>query len=268
MGTKVYGILAAEVPDSVDELIKIAGIDTSRLNDIIDEHRDGNPSMFHRVGIITAHKKIFSDADCSDPHERRCYNQVKAPILFIRGELLDSTDHPNAIATAEFMKFCNSMKDCPVKIGQSIDGGIVQRSLPDGTPTEDKEQGKIISQSIGVASAITTKPCNKVCSLYLENDLQKSVWTGPPPKMYYEALKKSQSTHSITENAYIQAWIKAEKLKKSLQNYIGSMTFVKCDGCGKPTKFFKMSKSTPNRCEACGEAYSMSKIWNAIQRKD
>jgi hypothetical protein len=269
MGTKVYGCLAAQNPDTVGETLLIDGCDISRLATLIDEHRGENPSFFHTLGVITASKKLFSDKDADTDLQKRAWQRVQVPMIYIEGELADDTDHPNAKAMGEFLRF---METIPVdkrnfNIGLSVDGGIVERRTPDGKPTEDREAGKILARTVALKGACTIKPANPKCFLAITNDLQKSTWTGEPPKLYWEALKKSAATSSITERPDFQLWYKMESLKKSLNNFFTSMTSMQCKSCGEPVTFFKSSEDMPNRCKHCGEAYSLSNIWKAMNKR-
>lgn len=254
MGTKIYGIGAAENRDNSGELLLIDGMDTSKLRYITDEHGEDAWSI---IGAINYHKKIYSIDECEDDHQRRCWNHAKVPFLFYRAELADDSGHPNAQAAAALLKFTAARPDLPLKVGGSIEGGIVERSGPDE---------KTLKKTLAVAVAATVKPCNPMCVTFLENDLAKSDLSMEPPQVYYEALKKSQSTRSFIEQPGIMLYMYLETLKKSFSDYIEGFTSLKCHHCGEGVRFFKSSKDVPNRCSSCGSAFRLSDIWSAMNK--
>lgn len=262
MGMKIYGCLAAENPDNVGETLKLDGLDFSKLRDIIDEHHEGNVSFFHRVGAITKAKKLFSERDAEDDLQRRAFARVGVPMLYVEGELADDEDHPNAKATASMIRF-TQRPDIELKIGFSVDGGILERQNESGEP---QEGGKVLSKSAAISAACTVKPCNPKCFLAPMNDLQKSAIPTTPPPKYYDALKKSQATSSFMQTPEVKLLFAAERLKKNLNHLTHGFTSMRCDSCGNGVRFFKSSADTPNRCENCKSAYSLEKIWKAMNK--
>lgn len=274
MGMKIYGCLAAQNPDNVGETLLLDGLDFSKLKDIIDEHHEGNVSFFHRVGAITKAKKLYSDKDAEDDMQRRAWSRVGVPMLYVEGELADDEDHPNAKATASLIRF-TQRPDIEMKIGMSIDGGILERKNEGGEIQEAvldengkvaKEGGKILSKSVGLSAALTVKPCNPKCFLAPQMDLQKSAISSQPPKKYFECLKKSQATSSFIQTPEVKLLLAAERMKKSISQLANGFTSMRCDYCGKGVRFFKSSVDTPNRCEHCKGAYSLEKIWKAMNK--
>lgn len=267
MGFKVYGIGSVQVPDNVGETIVLDGLDTSHLKLIYDEHSDKN--LFNIVGRISYFKKIHDQSECENPKQLRCWKFAGAPFLYAEGELADDQEHPNAQAAAALIKF-TSRPDIQdnLRIGFSVDGGIMERMTSGGQPTEDKEQGKIISQSMVTGLSLTVKPCNPKCVLWPENDLAKSDLSMAPPKGYFEALKKSQAISSFNENLSkdLQLYLKLGKLKKSLGDYFAAFTDLKCFKCGKSHRFFKSSSNIPNSCDKCGNQFTMSAIWKSLNK--
>lgn len=254
MGTKVYGIAAAQNPDNSGETIIVDNIDTSRLRYINDEHGEDAWSM---IGSIDYHAKIHSLEECKDDRQRRCWQVAQAPFLYVTGEIADDSGHPNAEAAAALIKFTASRPDIPLKIGFSIEGGILKRGGTDN---------KVLEQTIGTGASFTVKPCNPRAALFLENDLRKSELILTPPPIYYEALKKSASTSSFRERPVVLAQIAIELLEKSLDDYMGGFTSMKCHHCGDGVRFFKSSKSVPNGCSKCGESFRLSDIWKALNK--
>lgn len=263
-GTKIFGVLAAENVDNAGEVLKIDGVDISKLNAIIDEHppEDQDPDFFRTIGAITYKKKIFSEKDCETPRQKMCWERTKVPLIYMEGELADSTDHPNAKSAASLIKFC-SRPDISLKIGISIDGGIFSRVNESG---QEDENGKILQRSLALRAALTPKPCNPKCFLGLMNDLQKSDVAAAPPKAYWEALKKSQSTSSFIQRPDFQMYLKLDKLKKSLTDYFSAFTSMQCKKCGNALRFFKSTNDMPNGCNKCGHHFSLTDIWSALNK--
>jgi len=264
VGLKFYGATAAENPDNSEETLLIDGF-IDQLRTVKDEHDED--SFFRKVGAVTKSKKIRSEKDCEDDKQRRVWNFAQVPLVYVECELADDTDHPNAKAAAELLKFSNR-PDVPLEIGLSVDGGIIERLDANGVPTEDKETGKILSKTLGTAASLTVKPCNPKCKLFLENDLTKSDMTMEPPARYWDALKKSQASTSFIETLGddLKILMKLHKLKKSLSDYFGAFTDIKCYQCGHPVRFFKSSDDLPNGCSNCGHQFSLNNIWQALNK--
>lgn len=250
---RVYGVAAAQNPDNSGETIIIDNIDTSRMRIINDEHGSDAWSM---IGSIDYHKKIKSREDCTDEQERRCWDQTQVPFLFVRGEIADESGHPNAQAAASLLKFTSSRPDLPLRIGFSIEGGILERSGPDN---------KTLSKTLATGASFTVKPCNPKAVMFPETDLTKS-WIATPPAVYYEALAKSDAKSSFIEMPKVVLAMKLEELKKHVEDYYGSFTSIKCWRCGDGVRFFKSSRDIPNRCSKCSNAFTMSDIYNAMKK--
>lgn len=267
MGFKLYGIGSVQVPDNVGETIVLDGLDTSHLKLIYDEH--DKKDFFNIVGRISYFKKIHDKSECENPKQLRCWNYAGAPFLYAEGELADDMDHPNAQSAAAMIKFTSrpDIQDS-LRIGFSVDGGIIERKTLQGEPTEDKETGKIISQSMVTGLSLTVKPCNPKCVLWPENDLTKSDLAMAPPARYIEALKKSQASTSFNETLSkdLQLLMKLGKLKKSLEDYFAAFTDMRCQQCGKSHRFFKSSNDIPNACQKCGNQFSLSSIWKSLNK--
>jgi len=258
MGTKVYGIGAAQTPDNVGETIVIAGMNLDKCRILSDEHADdeGTLPMFRIIGAITKAIPIHTEQECQDDRQRKCWRHAAVPFIYVEGELADGTEHPDALSAAALIKFCQQ-PNIPLKIGLSVEGGTLERGGPDK---------KTLMQTLATGFAITVKPCNPVCSLFLMNDLAKSDRNIPPPARYFEALKKSQSKTSLIENRDVVLKYYIEKLKKSVSDYMGGFTHIKCHNCGNAVRFFKSTESMPNGCAHCGDSFSMSDIWKALNR--
>ena len=271
---KIYGAIAAENPDNAGETILIDGIDISRLTLMKDEHPEQD-TFFSSLGSINNAKKIYSEVDCEDYKQLRCWKYTQVPFLYGEGELADDTEHPNAKSAAAMLKF--SQGENPLDIGWSIDGGISERRDDAGNvvETEYDEAGKVIKQgnilagTVALAASLTVKRCNPKCKVWIEGDLQKSMANIPEPANYRELLKKSMSTTSFTESfgsSDAKVLIKLNRLKKSLDDYLGGFTSMRCNSCGKPVRFFKSTSSMPHKCSDCEGVFSMKDIWSAINK--
>lgn len=259
MGTEIYGIGACQAPDNVGETILVDGMDLTKCRILSDEHADeeGNLPMFRIIGAITATKVIHSEKECADDYQRRCWRAAGVPFVYVEGSMADDTDHPDAKSAAALIKFCAGRPEIPLKIGLSVEGGTLERSGPDK---------KTLAKTVSTGFAVTVKPCQPKCALFLKNDLAKSDRNQVPPARYFEALKKSQSTTSVVENKELMLRYYIEKLKKSLADYMGGFTHMKCHNCGHSFRFFKATDNMPNGCTKCGNNFSMADIWKALNR--
>jgi hypothetical protein len=266
MGLGLYGIIAAQNPDNIGETILIEGLDDSKLKVIKDEHPE-QENFFHTIGTIRKTKKIFSEKDCEDDRQRRCWRLAQVPFLYGEGELADDTEHPNAKAAAAMLKF-SKRPDVPLDIGFSVDGGIIERRTVSGQPTEDENTGKVLARSIGTAASLTVKPCNPKCVTFLTNDLTKSDMIMQPPVGYIAALQKSRASRSFRNTMHndVKLLLGVERLKKSLTDYFGAFTSLQCKQCGKALRFFKGNSDIPNRCSHCGSHFSLNNIWQALNK--
>lgn len=263
MGLKFYGATAAANRDNAGESLDIQGCDISNLRLIKDEHPE-EETAFTQVGAVTLAKKIFSEKDCQSDRELRVWRGVQVPLVYIEGELADSEGHPNAQSAAALIRF-SQRPEIPLDVGLSIDGGIIEKRNEHGQPDE---KGNILARTVAIAASLTVKPCNPKCQLFLMNDLTKSDLSVPPPDRYWKALKKSQARSSFRQMGgdEFQIYLKLTKLKKSLTDYFGAFTSIRCKKCGNGTRFFKSSSDMPNGCPNCKTHFSMSEIWQALNK--
>jgi len=258
MGTEVYGIGAAQSPDNVGETILVDNMDRSQCRILSDEHADeeGNLPMFRIIGTITKTKVIHNENECEDQYQLKCWKHASVPFVYVEGLIADDSEHPDAKAAAALLKFCQK-PEIPLKIGLSVEGGTIERS------GHDK---KVLARTVSTGFAMTVKPCNHKCALFVKNDLMKSDRKIVPPARYFEALKKSQAKTSVFENKNLMLLFYMEKLKKSLVDYFGAFTDLKCHHCGKAVRLFKSTQNMPNGCSKCGNSYSLSDIWKALNK--
>jgi len=251
---RFYGAGAAQNDDNSGEIISLDGMDVSRCRILCDEHGSDAWSI---IGSVDYCRKIYSREECQDDRERRVWDAVKVPFLFVAGTIAVDSGHPNAQAAASLLKFTSNRPDIPLKVGLSIEGGIMERSGPDN---------KTLSKTVATGVAFTVKPCNPRCVMFMEGDLQKSDLTMAPPPAYFEALKKSDATRSFFENPNAVLLVYAQVLKKSLEDYLSSFTSMKCYKCGEGVRFFKSSSDIPNRCSHCNNPFTLSHIWKAMNK--
>lgn len=260
MGLQFYGVLAAQNQDNAGETLLIEPLDTSRLGPLIDEHPE-DIDFFRTLGAITKHRKLMKAEDCEDDRQKLCWERTRVPLLYIEGELANDEDHPNAKSAAALIRFC-ARPEIPLKIGLSIDGGILKRTNEGGQPDE---KGKILAKAVALRGSLTHKPCNPKCFIVPMNDLQKSD-VGEPPAEYWEALKKSQATSSFIQRPDFQLYLAMEKLKKSVSDYMGAFTSMRCKRCGNGVRFFKSSSNIPNGCSGCGTHFTLTDVWQSLNK--
>ena len=255
--TDIFGVAAVQSADKVGEIIDIQNIDCSNLAYINDEHHD---DLFSMVGGITSYAKILSEKDVKTPQQKKCWNEVRKPFLFVTGRLDDGPDseHPNAKAAGSLLKFCAQNPDVALKVGFSIEGGIVER---------DVSNKKILRKTNACGISLTVKPCHPDVRVFLVNDLLKSEPMSDMPECYKEALKKSGYTPSFKDVSKKQIIEKIETLKKSLEKFKDGVTSIKCNHCGGLERFFKSSADWPNTCGGCGRGFRMTDIYNALSKE-
>jgi ribosomal protein S27E len=258
MGTEVFGIGSCQKADNAGETVIAEGMDLSHCKVLSDEHADddGNLPFYRIIGGVTKTKIIKSEQECEDAYQQKCWRLVSVPFVYVEGELADDQGHPDAQSAASLLRFCASRPHVPLNIGLSVEGGTIERGGQDN---------KTLLRTLATGFALTIKPANPSCSLFLKHDLAKSDRNMKPPARYFEALKKSQAKHSIIENPQQMLLYTLEKLNKSLEDYAGGFTNVKCYNCGHGHRFFK-SGDVPNGCPKCGNYFSVSEIWRALNK--
>ena len=250
----VYGIGAAQIPDKVGETIDIAGIDTNELRVLNDEHGDRLSDI---VGSVLNHKKIFSEKDIENPRQKKCWDIVKAPFLYVEGDIIDDPEHMDAAAAKALLRYTAAHPELPLKVGLSVEGAILERN-------GDGNKSLMRTKATGVS--LTVKPCNSKCLLFPVNDLMKSMPPSALPQKYINALKNPSLTPSIKESKLDLLKKSVQKLKKSVDNILGEFTSMKCYSCGNVDKFFKASSGWPNHCEQCGDRFTMRQIYKALTK--
>lgn len=124
-------IAGSQLRDTQGELLSVEGADISELEAgrgrLNDNHGKG---FFNSVGRITYAKKIYKADDCDDERQRYYWEKVKSPYIYVRGELYDDDEHPNAKAAAAILRNIHKT-DCPLRLKASVEGGVLARGARD-----------------------------------------------------------------------------------------------------------------------------------------
>lgn len=242
MGTKIYGIFAAQNKDRVGETILLKGMDTSNLSFIDDEHDSSN--FLHIIGNVSSSKKIFKEADCENERQRRCWEHAKVPFLYGEAELLDAEDHPDAIAAKACLMYAHRNPDSKLRPGFSIEGREILKD----------PKTKEIAKSEALGAALTLFPCNPKCAAFLFDEPLAKSFCPEPNLSRYKGMRKNFSMSLDAEIDY-----RMKTLVKSLQNIT---TTVKCKHCGDQT-VFTLEKSW-TLCPECRKPFDMQQIAKII----
>jgi hypothetical protein len=123
----------SQLRDTQGEMLNVEGADIAdleagrgRLN---DNHGKG---FFNCLGKVTSARKIFKREDCDTDRQRYYWDKVKSPYVYVKGELFDDEDHPNAKAAAAILRNIHK-SDCPLKVKASVEGGVLARGLSDSS---------------------------------------------------------------------------------------------------------------------------------------
>lgn len=250
---EIFGCAGTEDVDRVGERVMLDGMDISNIRLFNDEHESN--TMFQILGHISEAKKICSEKDIEDDYQRKCWEKLHRPFLYVRGNLADDDGHPNAQAAASLIKF--GMQNPDFKVGLSVEGSTVERKGSDLTKTKVKNV------------SLTVKPANPNTFIMPVNDLAKSAEPITLPEQYRNAVGRKQfrnlpsaEERLLAKSNFLQ---ELKELSKSDSESQNSAVVVKCWNCGENKLFMKMR--LPNRCLACGEAFSMSDLFKAKNSK-
>jgi DNA-directed RNA polymerase subunit RPC12/RpoP len=249
MSFPIWGIAGTENVDRVGEKLIVSGADISELRIINDEHKTNN--CFSILGQITMAKKLLQERDCTDEFELKAWRMVNKPLIFVRGNLVEG-GHPNAAAAQALVKYGAQNPDFP--IGFSVEGATLDR------------QGQLLKKTKVVAVSLTIKPCNPECRVFPAISLTKS-WDPIALPTEYAGLEGRKSFRNVpteemrllSKSLFLQD---VAALLKSGETE--GATHMKCWNCGESKLFMKMR--LPNKCTACGEAFSMLDLYRATQR--
>lgn len=250
----IYGIAATETKDRTGESIDLNGMDISDIRLLNDEH--SSDRFFEILGYIDSSKKIFSEKDCDDEYQLKCWNSIKKPFLFIAGKLMD--EHPNAQSAISLIKYSAQNPNYPV--GLSVEGSTLER-----------QGSKLLKTKVKNVS-LTIKPANPECKIFAKTDLTKSFDKISLPEKYKnikESRKQfrempSKEKRLLAKSSMLQDLVNLAK-SNSEPEILGA-TVMKCWNCGEGKTFLK--SRLPNRCIACNERFTMSDIYKALCSKD
>ena len=128
---KIDMCAGSELKDTQGETLSIEGADISELEAgrgrLNDDHGKG---FFNSLGKITEAKKIFKSEDCTNARHTYYWEKIKAPYIYVAGELYDNEDHPNARAAAAILRNIHR-EDVPLKLKASVEGGVMSRGISD-----------------------------------------------------------------------------------------------------------------------------------------
>lgn len=128
---KIDMCAGSELRDTQGEMLSVEGADISELQAgrgrLNDNHGKG---FFNAIGRVTSAKKIFKREDCDNVRHEYYWDKIKAPYIYVAGELFDDEDHPNARATAAILRHVHKA-DIPLKVKASVEGGVLARGIKD-----------------------------------------------------------------------------------------------------------------------------------------
>lgn len=123
----------SELKDTQGETLSVEGADISDLQNgngrLNDNHGKG---FFNSLGRVTGAKKIFKAEDCENERHSYYWEKIKAPYIYVIGELYNDEDHPNAKAAAAIIKNIHR-DDIPLRMKASVEGGVISRGITDPT---------------------------------------------------------------------------------------------------------------------------------------
>ena len=126
-------IAGSQLRDTQGEMLSVEGADISELQAgrgrLNDNHGKG---FFNAIGKITGAKKIFKREDCDNSRHEYYWDKVKAPYIYVEGELFDDEDHPNARAAAAILRNIHKT-DTPLQLKASVEGGVLSRGISDNS---------------------------------------------------------------------------------------------------------------------------------------
>ncbi len=157
-GMMIDGIAASEAIDSSGEVLDVEGCDISELVEgrgVLNwEHRGedaAGASANDIVGEIVFAKKIFKASDCENDRQRKYWDAVKLPFIYIVSELFDGDgDHEGAKSLAAIIRHYKT-RDKSILVRYSIEGSTLDK------------QGNRLKSCIARRVACTVKPCNRSC---------------------------------------------------------------------------------------------------------
>jgi hypothetical protein len=152
MGLKIDGICSAELIDSSGEQLTV---ENCNIDDFIEgkgvlnwEH--SNKSGDDIVAKITYAKKILKRKECSTDRERKYWDYVQVPYIYIQAEMFDDEEHPGAVAVSAIINYYHKRKE-KILVAVSIEGATLAR------------KGNVLERTVARRAALTLRACNKAC---------------------------------------------------------------------------------------------------------
>lgn len=273
-GMVIDGIAATDGIDSQGERLNIEGTDISALENGLGRLNDNHGKQFsHSIGRIISGKKIFKADDCDDDRQKMYWEKIKRPYIYVKGELYDDADHPNAKAAAAIMKHLNKSK-APLSVKMSVEGAVMAR-----------KDGGVLDRTRVHSVALTFTPANKETLTlpvsFAKSDeavdweaLIKSVHVATDVRAFLETDPITQKMIDAT-NKVLKLIKDVTTLKKALSaGYSGGGSpgslvgggvlampsidklYTSCMGCGKR----QVVRKNQTGCDHCGKGFSMEKI--------
>jgi len=124
-------IAGSQLRDSQGEMLSVEGADISELEAGRGRFNDNHGKGFYNsIGRVTQAKKILKKEDCETERQKYFWDKVKSPYVYVKGELYNDEDHPNAKAAAAVIRNIHK-NDNPLKMKASVEGGVVSRGIKD-----------------------------------------------------------------------------------------------------------------------------------------
>lgn len=130
---KIDMCAGSELKDTQGETLSVEGADISDLENGLGRLNDNHgKGFFNSIGKVTEAKKIFKAEDCDNDRHKYYWEKIKAPYIYVAGELYNDEDHPNAKAAAAILRNIHR-DDTPLVMKASVEGGVLARGVSDSS---------------------------------------------------------------------------------------------------------------------------------------
>lgn len=167
-GMIIAGVAASSAIDKVGERMSIEDVDISILESgeatINSEHaKQGVDGAFGQetLGKIIYARKIFKKSDCETELQRKYWDKIELPFLFIMARLYDAAGHEAARSVA-----------AQIRDHQANGEKILCRFSIEGSRLGPPDEHGNIGPTIATKVSLTLKPCNTTCDTELIEDPQ------------------------------------------------------------------------------------------------
>lgn len=169
-GLVFEGLASAELKDQTNEVMSLEGMDISDL-----ENGTGYLNWDHSnapqdiIGKVLGAKKIFDEKDCETPNQKKFWDHVQEPFLWIKGEVFTEggpNEFEKAKQVAALMKRFSHYGLSPIRL--SVEGKVLQR---------DGKDDKLLARTSVSRVAVTARPCLKETRTEIvgESSVQKAI---------------------------------------------------------------------------------------------